>query len=104
MRAFLQVYNLFDYYFCEFQQHICMSLVALLFIETLTSIFNLGNFEFTHQRYRQVIIDIVIDLCCLVLPSLATITRDFTFMENFLLHQESIFSLVIKSYYCQVFG
>ena len=81
MRAFLQVYNLFDYYFCEFQQHICMSLVALLFIETLTSIFNLGNFEFTHQRYRQVIIDIVIDLCCLVLPSLATITRDFTFRK-----------------------
>jgi len=56
-----------------------MSLVALLFIETLFSIFNLGNFEFSHQRYRQIIIDVVIDLCCLVLPSLATISRDFTF-------------------------
>ena len=74
----LQTFNLFTFYFCEFQPEVCMVLVTLLLVETLSSVFNLGYFKFSHQRNRQIIIDVFTDLCCLVVPTLAKLTKDFT--------------------------
>jgi hypothetical protein len=70
MEHALQLYNLMNIYLCTLSDEMNIMIMVLLIAEIVFSIYNVYNMKFSHQRSRQVLVDIAIDIVCMVLPTI----------------------------------